>query len=69
MGGGHVIMEHVGDGFDTQAVTLEEFLGINGSDQNPDDWGYSLYWGYTSRMLADEALRWLTIFFFFLKLY
>ena len=55
------IMEHVGDGFDTQAVTLEEFLGIDGSDQNPDDWGYSLYWGYTSRMLADEALCWLTM--------
>ena len=51
------IMEHVGDGFDTQAVTLEEFLGINGSDQNPDDWGYSLYWGYTSRMLNPGKLE------------
>ena len=51
------IMEHVGDGFDTQAVTLEEFLGIDGSDQNPDDWGYSLYWGYTSRMLNPGKLE------------
>ena len=44
-----VIMERVSGA--TQGVALEEYL---------DDWGPSFYWGYTSRSLADEDLRWLT---------
>ena len=45
-----VIMERVSGA--TQGVALEEYL---------DDWGPSFYWGYTSRSLADEDLRWLTV--------
>jgi hypothetical protein len=53
-----VIMERVSRA--TQGVALEEFLLVDASDHYSDDWGPSFYWGYTSRSLADEDLRWLT---------
>jgi hypothetical protein len=54
-----VIMERVSRA--TQGVALEEFLLVDASDHYSDDWGPSFYWGYTSRSLADEDLRWLTV--------
>ena len=44
----------------TQGVALEEYLLVDGCDHYSDDWAPSFYWGYTSRSLADEDLRWLT---------
>ena len=53
-----VIMGRVGKA--TQGVALGEYLLVDGCDHYSDDWGPSFYWGYTSRSLADEDLRWLT---------
>ena len=49
------IMENVGNGWNTQAVAVEEFIGAD------DDKDYCpFYIGYTRRGLGEEALRWLT---------
>ena len=55
--------EYLGDQMNTRGCSLENSLGIfpRGGKPSAPRGQWSLYFGYTGRMLHDESMRWLTL--------